>query len=228
MYADRNEAGRRLADLLEPRLRGEDVVVLALPRGGVPVALEVAKRLHAPLDLLYVRKIGAPGQPELAIGAVTDGPRPHVLLNEGLIAEIGVPERYIEETKRRKLADIERYREIYHAGRPRVPVAGRTAVLIDDGIATGTTARAALRGLRDAGAARTVLAVPLAPADTLAELAIEADDVVCPLTPSPFWAIGIHYQDFHQVPDREVVAALDACRDAAPAGNADTSAGHDR
>lgn len=208
MYADRREAGRTLAERLRKSVDDGPVTVLALPRGGVPVAAEVARRLGAPLDLCYVRKIGAPSQPELAIGAVADGVEPRVVLNGRLIAELGVPDAYVAETTQQKLADIERQRALYQPGRPPPMLAGRTVIVVDDGLATGTTARAALRAVHAAGARRVILAVPVAPDDTVAELAPEADAIVCPLTPYPFFAVGQQYQRFPQVTDTEVVAAL--------------------
>lgn len=208
MYEDREEAGRLLAERLRTTVDDGPVIVLALPRGGVPVAAEVARHFSAPLDLCYVRKIGAPSQPELAIGAVADGVEPRVVLNSHLIAELGVPDAYVAKTTQRKIADIERQRGLYQPGRPPPMRAGRTVILVDDGLATGTTARAAIRAVRAAGAGRVILAVPVAPADTVAELAREADAVVCPLTPYPFFAVGQQYRRFPQVCDQDVVAAL--------------------
>lgn len=206
-FPDRRTAGRLLAERVAA-LEPEDPVVLALPRGGVPVAAEVAGALGAPLDLVIVRKIGAPGQPELAAGAAIDGEAPQVVRNESVTAMLGLSEEDLERLARAEFDEIERRRAAYVGDRPPVPLAGRTAILVDDGIATGTTARAALIGVRRRGAARTILAVPVAPADTVDSLRAEADAVVCLAEPEPFFGIGQFYADFHQVPDREVVTAL--------------------
>lgn len=183
-------------------------VVLALPRGGVPVALEVAHALDAPLDLLLVRKIGVPWQPELAVAAVMDGAEPVVVVERHIQAETGVKQEYIEQRAKEELAEIERRRRTYLADRAPVPVAGRTAIVVDDGIATGTTMRAALKGLRRRNPARLVLAVPVAPPDTINELRQEVDDVVCLAQPSFFGAIGYFYRDFHQLSDDEVITLM--------------------
>lgn len=208
-FAGRQEAGRLLAARVVA-LGLRDPVVYALPRGGVPVAAEVADALHAPLDLVLVRKIGAPGQPELALGAVVDGDAPETVLNPHIVAATGASEAFIEAARRRELAEIERRRTRYLAGHPRVDPAGRDAVVVDDGIATGATARAALHALRRRGAARLVLATPVAPADTLEALRGEADEIVCLFVPAPFFGIGAFYRDFHQLADDEVVDLLAA------------------
>jgi putative phosphoribosyl transferase len=206
-FADRAEAGRRLAERLV-HLTGEQPVVLALPRGGVPVALEIARALGAPLDLVLVRKIGAPLQPELAVGAVVDGDRPETVLNEEIVRECGLFEEDLARATERLLEEIERRRTLYLGGRARVPIEGRTAIVVDDGIATGATMRAALHATRRAGPARLVLATPVAPPDTIERLRAEADEVVCLATPDLFMAIGSFYRDFRQVNDDEVVAML--------------------
>jgi putative phosphoribosyl transferase len=211
MFANRREAGRRLARRLR-HLAPERPVVLALPRGGVPVGFEIAEALGAPLDLVMVRKIGVPWQPELALGAVVDGASPQVLINESLAAELGIDEAYVERETAAQLAEIERRRAIYLGDRPPVPFAGATVVVVDDGIATGSTMRIALRAVRRAGARRVVLAVPVAPADTLASLRAEADEIVCLEEPSPFIAVGAHYVKFPQLEDADVVALLEAAR----------------
>lgn len=208
-FAGRKEAGRLLAARVAA-LRLRDPVVFALPRGGVPVAAEVADALHAPLDLVLVRKIGAPGQPELALGAVVDGDAPETVLNPHIVAATGASVAFIEAARRRELAEIERRRTRYLAGHSRVDPAGRDAVVVDDGIATGATARAALHALRRRGAARLVLATPVAPADTLEALRGEADEIVCLFVPAPFFGIGAFYRDFHQLTDDEVVDLLAA------------------
>jgi putative phosphoribosyl transferase len=216
-FADRTEAGRALARRLLEAGLVPPLVVLALPRGGVPVAAEVARALGAPLDLLLVRKIGAPWQPELAVAALVDGDPPDIVVDETTSRMCGVDRDYIDRQAGIEMREIERRRRIYLAGRVPVPVAGATVIVIDDGVATGTTIRAAMKALRRRHPARLVLAVPVAPADTVAELRAEADEVICLAQPAPFHAIGLHYGDFHQVSDDEVLAALRAAGPAAPA-----------
>lgn len=209
IFADRIDAGRRLAAALAP-LRGEDCVVLALPRGGVPVAAEVARALDAPLDLVLVRKIGAPHQQELAVAAVVDGDTPQLVRNEDVIRMLHVGEDYLEAEARRQLKEIERRRTAYLAGRTPEPIEGRTAIVVDDGIATGATTRAALRAVRARRPRRLVLAVPVAPPDTIAALASEVDQIVCLSQPEPFGAIGAFYDDFRQLEDEDVRSILAA------------------
>ncbi|EIM30161.1 phosphoribosyltransferase [Microvirga lotononidis] len=207
-FRNRAEAGRQLV----PRLMAfvaENPIVLALPRGGVPVAFEIAQALQAPLDLIFVRKIGAPGHAEFGLGAVVDGAHPQVVLNEEALRHVKVPPGYIEDETERQLKEIERRREHYLAGRRPVDVEGRIAIVVDDGIATGSTVRAALKGLSRARPARLVLTVPVAPQDTLARLASEADEVICLMTPEEFYAVGEYYDDFRQISDREVMRLLD-------------------
>lgn len=207
MFANREEAGRELA----PRLQGfseDDPVVLALPRGGVAVACPIAVALEAPLDLLLVRKIGAPGQPELALAAVVDGPAPDFVVNEELARVLDLPRNYLAEEKARALHEIERRRHAYLGNRPPVPLRERTAILVDDGLATGTTARAALRAIRRQRPAQLVLAVPVGTPDTLAALSGDADDIVCLVMPEQLDAIGAVYIDFHQMSDDEVITLL--------------------
>jgi putative phosphoribosyl transferase len=206
-FANRSEAGRALAERLAA-MSLADPVVLALPRGGVPVGFEIARQLNAPLDLLLVRKIGVPWQPELAVAAVMDGEAPVIAVEPRVQAEAGVERSYIEQRAAQELKEIERRRSLYLAGRAPVPVTGRTAIVVDDGIATGTTARAALRGLRQRAPARLVLAVPVAPPETIDALRFEVDDVVCLAQPEFFGAIGRFYGDFHQLDDDEVIAWL--------------------
>lgn len=206
-FMDRSDAGRRLAAALE-HYKGRPTAVLALPRGGVPVAAEVARALAAPIDLILVRKIGAPRQPELAIGAVVDGLPPITVRNEDIIAHIGVSERAFNAIRDQELAEIERRRRFYLGDRRRAEIAGHIAIVIDDGIATGATMRAALRALRLRKPERLVLAVPVAPVGTIEALAQEADEVVCLEIPHDFHAIGYFYEDFHQVSDEEVIAIL--------------------
>jgi putative phosphoribosyl transferase len=214
IFDDREDAGRQLAAHLV-RYKDQHPVVLALPRGGVPVAYEVARALEAPLDILVVRKLGAPGQPELGIGAIVDGDHPDGVLNENAIAALGVDRAYLEGEIQRQLREIHRRQAAYRSGRPPVAVEGHTAIVIDDGLATGSTMRAALRGVRRAQPARLVLAVPVAPPDTLASLAAEVDDVVCISTPEDFGAVGRFYRNFDQTTDEEVVRLLDDARHAA-------------
>jgi predicted phosphoribosyltransferase len=208
-FASRAEAGRLLAARVVA-LRLQDPVVYALPRGGVPVAAEVAAALGAPLDLVLVRKIGAPAQPELAVGAVVDGDAPEAVLNADIIAATGASEAFIAAARRRELAEIERRRARYLAGRQPVDPTGRAAVVVDDGIATGATARVALHAMRRRGAAKLVLAVPVAPAETLVALRGEVDEIVCLFVPAPFFGIGAFYRDFHQLTDAEVIGLLAA------------------
>lgn len=216
MFRDRKEAGERLAAELA-RLYAEEPdlappVILALPRGGVPVAFEIARRLGAPLDLVLVRKIGVPMQPELAAGAVVDGEDPVLVLNDEVVRQAGVSEAELEAAKRRELEEIERRRDFYLEGRAPLPVEGRTAIVVDDGVATGATMRAALRALRRREPATLVMAVPVGARDTIADLGGEVDKVVCLDAPAWFWAVGAHYQDFRQTSDEEVVRLLAEAR----------------
>ncbi|RZU00517.1 phosphoribosyltransferase [Rivibacter subsaxonicus] len=203
---DRAWAGRALARRLASL--GPDTLVLALPRGGVPVAAEIARMLGAKLELLLVRKIGVAWQPELAYAALVDGNPPELVLNAELAAELPADRAWLEAAVAEQRAELERRRARYLGGRPAPSVAGRKVVVVDDGLATGTTMRAALQALRRQGPARLVLAVPVAPASTLAALAPLADAVCCLASPEPFHAIGFHYADFHQLDDEEVDAAL--------------------
>jgi putative phosphoribosyl transferase len=207
-FRNRADAGRQLVPRLMP-YAAQHPVVLALPRGGVPVAFEVAKALQAPLDLIFVRKIGAPGHAEFGIGAVVDGAHPQVVLNEDALGHVAVPPGYIEGETQQQLQEIERRRQHYLAGRRPVDVEGRVAIVVDDGIATGGTVRAALKGLSCARPARLILAVPVAPRDTIERLRTEADEVICLMTPEEFYAVGEHYDDFAQTSDREVTTLLD-------------------
>src|SRR5215471_8078 len=211
LFRDRGDAGRRLVAALEP-YRGERPIVLALPRGGVPVAFEVAKALAAPLDVLLVRKIGAPGHEELALGAVVDGDDPQLVMNDDVVRSVRPRPGYIEAEKQRQLAEIERRRQDYVGERPPLSAKGRVAIVIDDGIATGATVKAALRGLARHDPARLVLAVPVAPAESLAELRTECDAIVCLATHDPFYAVGPHYRDFRQTTDEEVIRLLAEAR----------------
>lgn len=205
MFHDRTEAGERLADALEGR-NLPDPVVLALPRGGVPVALPVARRLGAPLDLLLVRKIGMPGHRELAAGAVVEGGAP--VFNREVLRASGLTEADFDADIAEKRAEIAQRRRAWLAGRDPVDLTGRTAIVVDDGIATGATVRAALQGLTTRRPGRIVLAVPVAPADSLVSLAPLCDDIVCLETPYPFYAVGGHYLVFDQVADEAVAEML--------------------
>jgi putative phosphoribosyl transferase len=215
-FTDRRQAGRALAvRLLQLQLPGP-CVVLALPRGGVPVAAEIARALNAPLDLVLVRKIGTPWQPELALAAVVEGDPPQIVVDEPVRRSVAVEPGYIEAQAQVALREIARRRKAYLGARAPIDIAGCTAIVVDDGIATGTTLRAALQALRLRRPARLVLAVPVAPRDTLASLRAEVDQVVCLAQPQPFYAVGEHYVDFHQVDDSEVIEALEAVQGRLP------------
>jgi putative phosphoribosyl transferase len=174
------------------------------------VAVEIAKALKAPLDLVLVRKIGVPFQPELAAAAVVDGGQPEIVINDDVVSLAGLDRPYIDQEAKRQLAEIERRRQAYLGDRPRVPLQGRTLIVVDDGIATGASVRAALKALRRRRPKALVLAVPVAPAETVEALRAEVDRLVCLATPEPFYAIGIHYLDFRQLTDQEVVMSLAA------------------
>jgi len=205
-FPDRDAAGRALAKALEAYRDRDDVLVLALPRGGVPVAAEVAAALGAELDLLIVRKLGAPDQPELAMGAIASGGVR--VLNRDVIASRGIQEHAIEEVARREQQELERREHAYRGARPRPAIEGRCVILVDDGIATGATMRAGILALRRQKPAKIVVAVPVAPPDTVARLRSVADDVVCLATPDVFLAIGQWYIDFPQLSDETVRQAL--------------------
>lgn len=207
VFADRVEAGRLLAQRLEP-LRGQDAVVLGLPRGGVPVAFEVAAALDLPLDVVVVRKLGVPFQPELAMGAIGEGG--FRVLDSDLVRRAGITAQDVDAVERRERKVLDARVARFRRGRERVDLTGRTAVVVDDGVATGSTARVACEVARHLGAARVVLAVPVAPPETVDELP-GFDEVVCVSTPRPFMAVGYHYRDFSATSDDEVVVLLDAC-----------------
>ncbi len=213
MFSDRIDAGKRLATCLG-HLRGPDTVVVGLPRGGVPVAAEVARELDAPLDVILVRKLGVPFQPELGMGAIgEDGVR---VINADIVRMTGVDDREVAEVEAGERVELQRRNEMYRRGRARVPLAGRTVVVIDDGVATGSTARAACQVARAEGAARVVLAVPVAPTDWRLRLAGEADEFIALATPPEFSGVGQFYRDFSQTTDREVIACLDRANASAP------------
>jgi putative phosphoribosyl transferase len=206
-FANRKDAGRKLAARLA-RYKDRHPVVLAMPRGGVPVAAEVAAALGAPLDLVLVRKIGVPYQPELAMGAVVDGGQPIIVRNEDVIRMARVADSEFVAICEEELAEIERRRRVYLGTREPVDVTGRVVILVDDGIATGATTRAALRGVRMRNPAEIVLAVPVAPTDTIQDLASDADMIVCLESHVDFGAIGYFYKDFTQTTDQEVIDIL--------------------
>jgi putative phosphoribosyl transferase len=206
-FPDRSAAGRllaaRLFDMTLPK-----PVVYALPRGGVPVGLEVARALNAPLDLVLVRKIGTPGAPEVALGAIADGDDPQVVINEDIRRACGATDMQIARARDDALAEIERRRALYQQGRPPIDPVGRTAIVVDDGLATGATAKAALAALRRRRVGRTILAIPVAPEAELANLAGHADDIVCLIAAPRFRGVGAFYDDFHQLTDAETIGLL--------------------
>lgn len=207
-FRDRHEAGERLAKALA-QFKGKDAVVLALPRGGVPVAAPIARELGAPLDLVLVRKIGVPFQPELAMGAVADGGTPIVIRNEDVIAMAGVGEAQFARACAGQCAEIERRRRLYLGARPRASARGRIAIVVDDGVATGATTRAALRAVRAQAPAEVILAVPVAPSETLDSLRGAVDGIVCLEAYDDFMGVGCYYDDFRQIGDDAVVALLE-------------------
>ena len=208
VFADRRDAGRQLAAALG-RFGAADLAIFALPRGGVPVGYEVAKALGAPLDLVPVRKIAAPHEPELGIGAVVGGQDSLVVLDDELVRLVAPRPGYVEAEVGRLLVEIECRRVRYRGSLHPISPAGRIAIVVDDGIATGATARAALRALAQRGARRLILAVPVASPGSLASLSAEADEIVCLLTPSRLRAVGAYYQSFAQTSDQEVVGLLE-------------------
>jgi putative phosphoribosyl transferase len=207
MFRDRSDAGKQLAGKLR-HLKDKEPAVLALPRGGVPVGFEVAQALEAPLDVLLVRKIGVPWQPELALGAVTDGENPETFINKELALALSISDDYVKEETTRQIEELERRRRVYCAGRAPVDIAGATAIVVDDGIATGATMRVALQAARKRNPSRLVLATPVAAADTIEQLRPLADEVVCVEMPAGLGAIGFYYTDFHQMSDDEVTGIL--------------------
>jgi putative phosphoribosyl transferase len=226
-FRDRFEAGRLLGDrLARTRWAPTRPVVLGLPRGGVPVAAEIARALRAPLDVLVVRKLGHPGQPELGLGAIGEGGVR--VTNDRLVTQLGIGPEVLDAVARREGAELRRRVQAYRGDRPQLAVDGRVVVVVDDGLATGFTARAGVEIVRRRGAGHVVLAVPVAPASTLDALAGEVDDVVCPARPDDFLGIGEWYSDFHQVSDAEVRRLLaPAAAEADPADEADTGDGTD-
>ena len=201
-FSNRAEAGRQLAEKLDKYAGRKDVIVLGLPRGGVPVAYEVAKRLRAPLDLFIVRKLGVPGFEELAAGAIASGGVR--VLNEDVMRAIPHADEAIEAVTVRETAELERREQIYREGRPSPELRDRVVILVDDGLATGATMRAAVKALRQRGAAKIVVAVPVGPPDTCREIEQEADETICLSTPPFFQAVGQYYEDFSQTSDEDV------------------------
>jgi predicted phosphoribosyltransferase len=218
-FRNRSDAGRQLADKLKSHANRQDVVVLALPRGGAPVAFEVARALGAPLDVFLVRKLGVPGHEELAMGAVaTGGVR---VLNNEIVHGLGIQESEIEAVVARELQELARRERLYRGGQPAPEVEDKTVILVDDGLATGATMRAAVRALKQQHPARIIVAVPTASPDTCEALKEEADEVVCVITPEPFLAVGYWYDDFAQTTDAEVhdLLARNQSRDDSPRSN---------
>ncbi len=214
-FRDRTEAGRLLAGPLAAYSGLPDVLVLALPRGGVPVAYEVARALRAPLDVLVVRKLGVPGHEELAMGAIASGG--DCVLNDDVVQALRIPRRVIQAVVERELGELERRERAYRGDRPAPEVRGRTVILVDDGLATGSTMRAAVTALRRLGPARLVVAVPTAAPSTCEEFRHEADECVCEITPDPFYAVGLWYEDFSQTTDDEVRDLLERAKNPVPA-----------
>ena len=206
-FLNRTEAGKALARSLADKGYA-DPVIQALPRGGVPVGIEVARHLHAPMDIVMVRKIGVPGQPELAAAAVVNGDDPQIVVNETIAVQAGLSHDAINTLAQAQLEEIARRRAIYLKDRAPIPIKGRTVIVVDDGIATGATMRASLKALRRRAPARLVLAVPVAAPDTLATLRGEVDEVVCLLRPIPLFGVGAHYDDFGQTSDDEVIRLM--------------------
>jgi putative phosphoribosyl transferase len=201
-FRDRAEAGRLLAETLREYANRDDVVVLALPRGGVPVGFEVAKALKAPLDVFVVRKLGVPEHEELAMGAIASGGVR--VLNRELIRALGIPDEVVEQITREEQRELERREREYRNGRELIDVRGRTVILVDDGLATGSSMRVAVLALKQKEPAQIVVAVPVAPRNSCVEMESVADRVVCAVTPEPFWGVGQWYTDFSQTSDDEV------------------------
>lgn len=206
-FESRRDAGRKLAKKLSER-SFENPLILALPRGGVPVAYEVANALGAQMDLLFVKKIGAPGWPEYGIGAVVDGANPQMVLTEEIVSQLKPSPDYIEAEMQRQLQEIARRRLTYLGDRQPIDLKDRTVIIVDDGIATGGTVKAALKGVRQNKPRKIILAVPVAPLSTLEELSDQCDEIICLHTPTPFGAVGAFYRDFNQTDDSEVISLM--------------------
>jgi putative phosphoribosyl transferase len=207
MFADRQQAGRELGAELAT-LKLPDPVVLALPRGGVPVGAEIAAALNSPLDIVIVRKVGAPGNPELAVAAIVDGDPPDIVLNREIVEAYGLGNSDLAALIKLERPELERRRLVYRGDRHPVSVEGKTAILVDDGAATGTTMKVAVRALKRRSPREIVIALPVAPRDILEELALEADRIICLSQPMHFHALGYHYKSFPQLSDAEVTSAL--------------------
>ncbi|MGH7956133.1 MAG: phosphoribosyltransferase [Opitutaceae bacterium] len=207
-YFDRRAAGQILASHIREQFDRGEATVLALPRGGVPVGFEVARAIDAPLDVFLVRKLGFPRQPELAMGAIATGG--YEVLDENLIAQLGVTPLQVADVADRETAELRRREELYRAGRPPLDVEGRVVYLVDDGLATGSTMRAAIGALRDYGVRRLIVAVPVGADDTCAEIARHVDAVICPFVPNPFHAVGLWYKNFEPTSDHDVQECLAA------------------
>lgn len=206
-FEDREEAGRYLARLLHQHVGDSSVVVLGLPRGGIPVAYEIARALDAPLDVFLVRKLGVPGYEELAMGAIASGGVR--VLNLEVVRKLNIPQRAIDAVECEELAELERRESLYRGGRPLIPVENRRVILVDDGLATGASMRAAVQALRQMKPAAIIIAVPVGSHDTCEELRGLADEVICAETPEPFFAVGTWYSNFQQTTDEEVRELLE-------------------
>lgn len=214
IYRDRRDAGKHLAELLKDYANRGDVLVLALPRGGVPVAYEVAKALNAPLDIFLVRKLGVPGYSELAMGAIASGGVS--VLNEDIVDYLGIPSEVIDRIAADELKELERRERAYRGHRAEPDVKGKTVILVDDGLATGSTMRAAVSALRQQNPARIIVAVPVSAPQTCNEYRMGVDEIICALTPEPFFGVGQWYEDFSQTTDEEVRELLEEARRAHP------------
>lgn len=212
VFDDRKAAGRALGAALK-QLALVRPLVFALPRGGVPVAHEAARMLDAPMDLIMVRKIGVPGREELAAASVVDGAQADLILNETIMAQAGLTMTDVEALAREALHEIERRRQVYLGNRKPLSCKDRTVILIDDGAATGAGMRAAIKAIRRRGPARLIVALPVAPSETVEDLEAQADQLICLSTPNPFGAVSAHYRDFHQLTDAEVIHVLRATAD---------------
>lgn len=212
MFADRADAARKLLEHL-PKVDPAASVVLALPRGGVPIAAPIARSLGAPLDLVLVRKVGAPGHPEIAVGAISDSGAMQLVVNRRGAEAFGLSEDAVRSLAETELPELDRRRRVYMRGREPLPLGGKNAILVDDGIATGATVEAALRVIRQQDPTRIILAVPVAPPDVLSELSEMADDIICPEKPIRFGAVGAYYHRFDQVSDEEVLAYIEQTDD---------------
>lgn len=206
-FRDRQDAGRVLAGFLQQFANRDDVVVLALPRGGVPIGFEVARALHAPLDVFIVRKLGMPGHEELGLGAIASGGTR--VINEPLVREMGISSAILDAVARTELLELQRREQLFRQGRPALDVNGRTVILVDDGLATGATMMAAVRAVRQLNPSRVIVAVPVGSEAACEAFRPEADDVICGFVPRPFYAVGEWYEDFTQTTDDEVRALLD-------------------